>query len=202
MLFPHELHAEGLEVPCVRCHSPSQHKQRIITRDGCMECHHEEAPIGCARCHQEQDRLYRGMVAEPTGLEGDEDIMAMVGIECQDCHDLSASRPQFEVVEEACNACHEEGYDSLLRDWHSELQERGASLSLGLVGVREALDARADAPPGAREAYARAVAALDFVEKARPTHNPELSGSILDQVEQWIREAAGLLGLEVDTAPS
>jgi hypothetical protein len=62
--FPHQMHVEDIGIECTTCHSPDKHKMSIISRDECMNCHHEEQQIDCRHCHNEQDTIFRGMARD------------------------------------------------------------------------------------------------------------------------------------------
>lgn len=138
MTFPHSVHAQDLDLHCTDCHSPDKHKQRVISRQDCKSCHHQDYPIGCANCHWKQDELYRGESAT-LDLKDMPDVMAEAEVDCEGCHDLTKPFSR-QAVGERCQECHEEGYAEMFSDWAAELDAAQAALDSELVAANQLLE--------------------------------------------------------------
>jgi len=185
MQFPHKTHTEDIGLACTLCHSPEKHKMRLITRSGCMNCHHEQQDIPCSSCHLQINRLYTGDLSS-LGVQVDPDIMALAEVDCQGCHDVTERGDPLEKALRACVACHEEGYDEMLSEWHNELQNQMAEVVLKLQQLDKQLKSRR-LPYAKRKAWQARLQEVrrlyEFLEKARPDHNPEAARTIIDQIK-------------------
>lgn len=198
MTFPHQLHVEGVEVPCTSCHSPDKHKTRTITRSECMACHHGAQDIACAHCHPAQEALYRG-TATAWGVSGEADVMATAGTACTDCHDLSAPH-SIEGVQQACVRCHEAGFDEMLAEWVNEVQKGVGEVNLQLAEVRRLAETGAQRDQPAVEGTKladQAARLVQLIEQGKGTHNHPLSMKLLGQAKDQLERAGKLLRGEV-----
>jgi hypothetical protein len=129
--YDHNRHlAAGLA--CETCHSLEEHGKTTITGEQCMACHHGAGQTRpCQGCHEAQASLYKGALAG-TDVTGDADVMAQAEVECTGCHDLAAKEPLVRVVQQACVACHEKGYDEMVVEWINEDQQRSQELAVAL----------------------------------------------------------------------
>jgi hypothetical protein len=189
MEFPHAFHSGEMEIECTECHSPEKHKMRIITRSGCMDCHHAEGEMDCTACHYRQHELYTGHLTE-IGREGEPDFMAQAEISCSDCHDTADNRPPFEQAREACVTCHDESYEEFLGDWINDGQRAAAELLLLESELREALDdgsIRKKLGPQAQKTLDRVAALRSFLESAQPVHNSMLAQELLEESTGEVR---------------
>ncbi|MFA6108209.1 MAG: hypothetical protein WDA75_05500, partial [Candidatus Latescibacterota bacterium] len=194
MIFPHQLHVEGVEVPCTSCHSPEKHKTRTITRSECMACHHGAQDIACAHCHPAQEALYRG-TASAWGVTGEPDAMAAAGTSCTDCHDLSAPH-SIEGVQQACVRCHEAGFDEMLAEWVNEVQKGLGEVTLQLAEARRLAATGAQRGQPAAEGVKladQAARLVQLVEQGKGTHNHPLSMKLLGQAKDQLERASKLL---------
>jgi len=198
MSFPHQLHARDIGLECTRCHSPEKHKMQIITTSECMSCHHEQLDLACERCHYAQKELYAGDV-KAYDVTPRADVMSDAGIDCQGCHsDLSADRPTFEKVKEACVGCHDESYGRMLIDWHNALQEVASKVQLLLSQVEETLKTVRGRPENlkqARRLYEEGKRNHDIVEKGNGIHNRVLASELLAQSQAKLEKALGMLSM-------
>lgn len=200
MEFPHAFHAEEMEINCTECHSPEKHKMRIITRSGCMDCHHAEGEMDCTTCHYRQHELYTGDVTE-IGYEGDPDFMAQAEISCTDCHDTTDDRPPFEQAREACVMCHDESYEEYLGDWVNEGQRAAAELLLLESQLREALSnpsIRKKLGVEAQNTLDSATRMRTFLESAQPVHNSMLAQELLEESIARIKALLEVAGRETE----
>lgn len=180
--FPHSLHAVDMELECTTCHSPEKHKQRIITKEGCMQCHHQggDAPLACERCHVQQAALFkstlRALGVKPVTAE-------MADMACTDCHDLSKDESLAELKQK-CVDCHgDEGYGEMAVSWEKEIEASYARLTLAIANAREKLDR--DEAAGAdvsdrRKAVAEVERAVEAVKAGRAVHNFGYATSVLE----------------------
>ncbi|NOY78694.1 MAG: hypothetical protein GXO76_12585 [Calditrichaeota bacterium] len=190
MDFPHNKHVKKVGLECTVCHSPERHKQRIISKQECMNCHHKDENANCATCHVYQTELYSGEVKE-AGITDEPDVMYAAEIGCTDCHNLEDKREPLISVAENCVACHEEGYDQTLRKWHNDLQDRLIDVFMDLQGAETYLR-RANLQPEERkkrEALLKSAQKMYTVlNKGKPVHNPDVSEEIMDKIEALIKK--------------
>lgn len=186
MNFPHGLHADVLELACTKCHSPDKHRQRVIAKSECMQCHHQETEISCAHCHYEQNGFYSGDFPE-LKLKRQPDPMSAGGVGCKDCHNLTAGKPSREGVREQCIACHDDSYGRMLDEWLADSDSRLQNLQMLLESV-----ASSGPPAGADSvawgnniAQCRDMAAL--LTRGKPAHNRAA-------FDKKLAEARSLLG--------
>lgn len=180
--FPHGMHAEDIGVECTTCHSPDKHKMRIISRDECMNCHHEQQDIECRNCHAEQDAVYRG-IAEGYGLPEDIPGLMSEAIECADCHDLDVTGPLLPTMLEMCVECHEAGYDVMLIEWEQLAQKSLDDFAILLEQARQSLEQARRARGASDElktAFERAKHAFETIEAGNAVHNTEYADAVLD----------------------
>ena len=200
MTFPHELHADGLEVECTKCHSPEKHKMRIITRSECMSCHHEAQDIACGHCHPSQQALYTGQVAD-LGVSGDPDVMFEAEVECDGCHDLSGETT-FAGLKEMCVECHEAEYGDMLTEWVTEIQGALGRSLVNLDRARRFVEAsrRKGGDVVEPEALIRkAERMIRLVESGKGTHNYPLSLELLESADGKLEDALNRLGRQAAT---
>jgi len=170
MNFPHAVHSDALEISCSKCHSVEHHRQQVITKAECMQCHHKEAEISCAHCHYEQNALYTGVFPE-LGIKNKPDPMSTGGVGCKDCHNLTSGKPARDDVKDQCVACHDESYGRMLAGW---LEKQDGLLD----GVRSRLDStNARGPNSGVDSVAwskslnEARGLLELLVKAKAPHN-------------------------------
>jgi hypothetical protein len=183
MDFPHGLHSREIGLECTLCHSPEKHKMRVITKSGCMDCHHGEVELDCGTCHFRESQLYSGRLKE-IGREGEPDFMAQADVSCADCHDPTDKRPPLEQAREACEVCHDESYGESLAEWVNDGQRAVAELLLLEENLAEAMEdgtlpdeLRAEA----RESLESSARVREFLELAHPVHNYMLSQELLEE---------------------
>ena len=108
-VFPHDEHAEDMEIECVECHhetsaAPLSFPHKDYFDDfwiDCTICHHESGavaltPQGCSKCHH-----------SPNGDIADETLSAKVVIHknCWSCHDVGTGVE----ASSTCKDCHVDG---------------------------------------------------------------------------------------------
>ncbi len=171
MEFPHGLHADVLELSCTKCHSSGRHRERVITKSECMECHHTQAEISCNHCHYEQNGLYTGNLPE-LSIKDQPDKMSAGGVSCKDCHSsLASGKPVRAAVREQCIVCHDESYGKMLDDW----LRKGDDVITRLTSRLDSLTAQG--PTGQVDSVAwnksleQAQLLLDLLKKGKAPHN-------------------------------
>jgi len=135
--FPHKLHAENMGLGCATCHSPEKHKMRIITKEGCMNCHHSGKNLNCAQCHPFQVSLYRGNLAHKKIKP---DPMFSGGVYCDGCHNLQEKTHTAETIKGKCTECHDKNYEKILIQWEKELLNAETMLILNISKLNELID--------------------------------------------------------------
>lgn len=170
MNFPHSIHADALDLDCSKCHSSEHHRLRIITKEECMKCHHQEAEIACSHCHYEQNALYTGNFPE-LGIKGKPDPMSAGGVGCKDCHNLASGKNARADVPAQCEACHDPSYGKMLSGWLNRQDALLAGARTRLDSL-EAMTNFAGDPVKRRKAIDEARGLLTFLTKAKSPHNP------------------------------
>lgn len=189
LAFPHEIHAEGIGIECTICHSAEKHKMRIISRDGCMNCHHAQQDIECGKCHSAQETVFRGFAAS-YGLPKDIPGSMSEEIECINCHDLEVAGPILGNVREKCIECHDEEYGDMLIEWEQAYQEPLDDLTLLLEQARESLDRASRAGVDLAELekqYELARHIFNTIEKGKGVHNIEYTDVMLSTANEKLR---------------
>ncbi|GBD93089.1 class III cytochrome C family protein [bacterium BMS3Abin05] len=188
--FSHEKHVEKVGLECTRCHSPKRHRQRTITKQECMNCHHREETVSCATCHVYQTELYTGEV-KAAGITDEPDVMRASGIGCTDCHDLKDKRKVLISVAEKCADCHEPAYKKILRDWHNDLQQRLTETFVALQSARSSVQTSDLSNVDKRrkmEILDSAAKMYTVLEKGKPVHNPDVANEIMDKINEQIKK--------------
>jgi hypothetical protein len=189
MDFPHGLHSREIGLECTMCHSPDKHKMRVITKSGCMECHHGEVELDCGTCHFRQSELYSGRLTE-IDREGDPDFMAQADISCADCHDPNDARAPLDQARDACVACHDESYGESLAEWINDGQRAAAELLLLEKDLGTAIENGSvpeDLRAEARSSLDESARVREFLELARPAHNYMLSQELLEEKQNTLK---------------
>lgn len=189
MDFPHAFHSDEMEINCTECHSPDKHKMSIITRSGCMDCHHAGGDVNCTTCHFRQHELYTGNLTD-LGREGEPDFMAQAELSCTDCHSTTDNRPPFEQAREACVACHDESYEETLGEWVNDGQRMMAELLLLESQLRDALDdesVRRRLGADAEKTLDKVERVRSFLQGAQPVHNSMLAQDLLRESSDEVR---------------
>jgi len=121
--FSHERHVLDNNVECKKCHSNARkHGDLILTRDQCLNCHHQEQEKKeCNDCHEVAVSFYNGT----TSLAGSPspDIMFEADLDCYSCHAGDGGEKIIRTTGAQCVDCHEEGYDDMLAEWQSSVKE-------------------------------------------------------------------------------
>ncbi|UCD84155.1 MAG: cytochrome c3 family protein [Deltaproteobacteria bacterium] len=190
--FPHSFHHDDLGVRCTDCHSPEKHKMRIITKDGCMACHHKGDELKCDKCHWAQQGLYLGKVKVYGLKEIQPDIMARADIECEGCHDLKEKDQSVEVLKDKCIDCHEEDYDEILIQWEQDLLKISSELFLKLSHLEEGMKTmEGEKLLETERLYQEAKHNIELISRGKGVHNYELSMKILAAAKESLDKALG-----------
>jgi hypothetical protein len=193
--FPHQAHTETLKVPCTTCHSPEKHKMRIISKEGCMECHHKNRDIECGSCHQNHFALYTGKVRYNDKDVGEPDVMAKT-VDCTACHDLESKGKPFELVKARCVDCHGEGYGEMLIKWEQETLKTQNKIAFMLTEVKDKIESLQGGGKDVSEAsrlYSDAERLFEIVEKGKGVHNHILAAKLFELCESNLTSASRLL---------
>jgi hypothetical protein len=183
------MHTQDMELPCTNCHEPEKHRQVVIERASCRECHHVDYPIACAACHWRQDDLYRGD-SHDLGLKDRPDVMAAAEVTCDGCHDVS--KPfNLESVAARCAGCHSAGYDEMLKQWTEELTQAQSELAVKLESAQAALE-EARRVGRSAEDEARAIEEIahraQVLQESGPLHNYDAATEILSTLARKLDE--------------
>lgn len=182
MKFPHGLHADDLELNCTKCHSSEKHRERVITKSECMQCHHQEAQISCSHCHFEQNALYSGDFPD-FGFKGRPDKMSVAGIACKDCHTSLNGKPARQIVREQCITCHDDTYGKTLDRWIAEGETQVSALRTRIDGLTSV-----GAPAGTdsiafNKGLSQARKLTESLTKAHAPHNMALFNAGIAKIE-------------------
>jgi len=181
--FTHAVHAKDLGIECTRCHSPEKHKMRVIEKEGCMTCHHEQQDIECVHCHPAQKLFLQGASGGYGVSKKMPDVMAE-SVECKGCHDLSKKDHTIAAIKNKCVECHEKGYDNKLLAWEKEMLNAQSALTLRLAEITEKIAQAKKARRDIRQAetlHQEAATNLQLVEQAKGAHNPSYAKALLNQ---------------------
>ncbi len=190
-VFPHQFHHDELDIACVDCHSFENHKQRIITLEGCMMCHHDnDSQDSCSNCHKYQYNLYYGKVNIP-GVSADKDIMADSGIDCSGCHDLNEIGHTIDRVKQACVDCHDEGYDAMLIEWEQELLAGTNDILVALYEFEEKASVMNNAQ--ANKLLAEVRKGYEMIADGKGVHNYMLASDIISSSKKKLEKVKKLL---------
>ncbi len=182
--FPHRRHVQEIKVPCTRCHSPEQHKMRIITKAGCMECHHGKKGISCETCHSGVEAL-RQATALGASLKGKPDAMAG-SVSCTDCHDLRNPAQTLPEIKPRCVGCHDDSYAKLLDKWYADWKNQRAKVEalIEAAKLRIEQDRRSGKDvTAADKALAQAQADFQITDAGHGVHNIVYTLALLKAAE-------------------
>lgn len=194
--FPHIFHHKTLGIECTACHSPDKHKMRIISKQGCMECHHKglaeggKGGVNCVTCHNGQVNLYYGKVSVK-GVKETPDLMAQGGVGCDGCHDLTQKDHSVAGLKGKCVLCHSQGYDDMLIRWEQELVASEASLTAKIADLDDALKSRrkGSSLTQADTILTESKRIQGLVSRGRGVHNYQLSMELISQAEKTLDAA-------------
>ncbi len=192
--FPHALHADFLEISCADCHSPEKHKMRIITKEGCMECHHggEEE---CGRCHHMEESFYSGRYKSHF-TEPQADFMFEAELPCTACHNLSLTEQNLMTIKQTCIDCHDQEYGTLLIEWEKTMEEADITLTLLMDSIEKKLKS-ATLSKDQKEALEKQFRAIssdyEVLREGRALHNFIAATDIYENVTEKLKEMEKLL---------
>ena len=191
--FPHRRHVSEIKVPCTRCHSPESHKMRIITKAGCMECHHRKKDLACETCHSAVAAFRQGAAAG-AGVKPKPDAMADQ-VSCADCHDLGDPDQTVREIKPRCIACHDDSYGPLLEksyaQWRNQRTKVEALIEAGRLRIeqerREGKDVSA-----AEKGLAEAEGNFRITEAGHGIHNLDYTKDLLGAAADRLNRIAGI----------
>jgi len=180
MQFSHNRHVVSAGMKCSKCHSNQrQHGELIVSKDDCMNCHHQRPE--CGNCHKLQADLYAGK-ADYLGIT-EPNIMQEAELDCASCHveDNRIIRP----TGTKCVECHGEGYDDLENEWKLTVRSSIESLELLLKDLSPA-----GIPPADKAKVERAQEILRRLKSdgSWGVHNETGIISLLSRTENEIKE--------------
>lgn len=196
MKFPHSTHVDVVGVACTTCHSPEKHKQQIISREGCMDCHHKQQDIACERCHVEQGMVFRGD-APFLRLNAKLPSPKLDLVSCLDCHNLKSTDHSIVGLKEKCVECHDESYGQLLIAWEQQLLGKLNNLILKIEEVRLNLKLAKKRPTddlkSAEMLLAEAEAGYNLIYRGKGVHNIEFADRIIELAANKLKEVDEIL---------
>lgn len=205
-------HLSHEDLDCTNCHSAQKHKQRVISTQGCMQCHHSEEGrteygVECNDCHSTEASLYRGAV-RVSGVKVRPDSMA-ADVDCVDCHVFQVNTETGRVESESlrqilerCNACHQEAeiepllVDKYFLENEVSLRRLGDRLVVRFRQQNSAVERLRRA--GLESSEIRQLAGevdhgLNLVLGGRPHHNIEAAKLILETMEDKMNRLQSLI---------
>jgi hypothetical protein len=183
--IPHARHVAEFGAVCTACHSADVHKAVTAKPATCTACHHSPANERCESCHRAQSAFYRGQTKTELAKVAPNVMVNAVG--CTGCHDM-AKKHSRQAVGDKCVGCHDAAYTSFLTEWMTGGDQAMAKTA---AAVKRAEAAVARGGPEARARLKAARDALALVRKARPVHNPDTAGVLLDVARQKAEASAG-----------
>jgi nitrate/TMAO reductase-like tetraheme cytochrome c subunit len=205
-------HGSHNDLNCTRCHSAQKHKQKVISTQGCMLCHHSEEGqteygVDCADCHSAEAAFYRG-TQRIEGLRFRPDSMS-ADVGCVDCHvftiDEQTGQAGAETLQQIlghCNSCHREleveplPVDDYFLEQELALRRRSDSLTVRAERSRSELSSleRAGKAGGEmRKLFGEIDQGLQLVLRGRPHHNVSAAVLVLGYVEERLSRLERLL---------
>jgi len=197
----HRAHTVEHKVDCVSCHLQIEHGREAATapphepRGECATCH----GLG----HDAQRDLFTGVGGR--GVPPMPGPMSTAGVTCGGCHNREVSPPEamfaghgamtLRASGMSCLSCHGSGYDRVLQNWKSGIDERVQALEAQMRSTAPAVPA---APPGA---WDDAVHNLTLVAEGHGVHNINFSYTLLDRAREQMNAARVALGLGALPAP-
>jgi hypothetical protein len=103
-------------------------------------------------------------------------------VDCRGCHTEIAGRRTLEVVSEACETCHEEGYVEMLGAWTSEMNSLSRQAAAKLASTKTLLEKRGGKsylPEAERTRLERATKIVSTLQARMALHNVLLSEQLL-----------------------
>jgi hypothetical protein len=198
--FDHSTHEDVAS--CTECHSAEKHKQRVIEKDGCMDCHHtvesqDEYGVGCEDCHASIVSFYEGDIDIP-GIEFEADIMAQADTACLDCHTHEAQYESLDDVIGRCNSCHVEygAEPENVTEWLGGEAVAHREITDDIILKLDRLTEETRYLPEINELrrkLAQADSYLDIIVKGHAHHNFAASSLITEKINSLIAEVEGLL---------
>ncbi|MFB6285989.1 MAG: cytochrome c3 family protein [Candidatus Bipolaricaulia bacterium] len=183
--FLHEKHVTEHKVECLQCHNEIQHEssERLKHAEGnCATCHADGG-------HSPQRDLYVGLGAKD--VEPRASKMYLAGVRCESCHILTEGDRKV-ASSISCMSCHGADFKPVYANWTDTMKRRLDRLKAERKRV-------ASQVPDSSEAYQRANANIDFVERARAIHNPRYASDILERAHQDLRQALQSASASVPT---
>ncbi len=208
----HRTHIAVNKIECEQCHSAIQHRivKDIETIADCQACH--------TGTHQAQKILYTG-----EGGKGVDhpmpNLMLEKGLSCQGCHIFHEQSGQLITSDTlaagagACESCHGQGFDRILRNWEASTRTRLSELTaIYRRAEAEIRSSKAGEEPASLNLLKEARFNIDLVDKGKSVHNmaysQELLAAALGMItnalknigSSWIPEAPSLLTRESPNA--
>ncbi|RLE20834.1 MAG: hypothetical protein DRJ08_06435 [Acidobacteria bacterium] len=170
----HTIHVSGQGIDCFECHGNIRHGnlKMVKTFDtSCKNCHEN--------LHSAQKSLYMGVGGK--GLGDYPSRMFAAQVTCRGCHTKSVKKKRAFVAEStrmpapaACVACHQPGYDSMLKDWQHSFK-----FMLNYVGKRIHTAETAKRSENKKKIIGEAHHNFGLVKGGHPAHNVEYSVKLL-----------------------
>ncbi|MBI5376201.1 MAG: NapC/NirT family cytochrome c [Candidatus Schekmanbacteria bacterium] len=173
--FIHDKHVSEKGIDCFYCHEKIKHGNIKMTNP---------LEVKCEGCHQNmhgyQKEMYMGVMGK--GITDVPSRMFAAQVACDGCHTevhvVGGKHVLGEAIaaanEKSCLACHEKGYDLMLRSWKS-----GVDSLAGYVDRRLKLVSTGKSS----KEYNDAVFNLDFVRKSGGFHNIEYAVKLLGMAD-------------------
>jgi len=190
--FPHRRHVEEIKVPCTTCHSPDQHKMRIIDKAGCMQCHHGKEDMKCETCHSGIAAL-RQAAAKGAGVKPRPDPMADA-LSCADCHNLLDPAQTVREIKPRCIACHEQGYGDLLIQWDADWRNSRVKVEALIEAAKLRIDQdrrEGKDTAAAEKGLAEAEGNFQIADAGRGVHNFDYAMDLLQAAEDRLNRIVG-----------
>jgi hypothetical protein len=186
--FTHTTHAQGMGIACTVCHSPEKHKQRILAKEGCMECHHtpQTTVATCKTCHPTQEGLYLG-TAKGLGVDKIEPNSMAPMVDCLGCHDLATRGPTVTGVRARCIGCHGESYAEVLTAWEQESLKSISELTLKIEEVDTLLKRKGRTAKNLKQLqqlFEEAKVNYKLVDMGGFVHNPSYSQALVESARK------------------
>jgi hypothetical protein len=190
--YMHTTHIAKHTLKCFECHTPINHKIQPMDPG---------ADPDCASCHSNAHNAQVSLFSGENGFNVEKSPSAMFsnGMNCKGCHifheidknDLGTSKSGGS----ACESCHGEGYDRIVKEWEKTATER-LKIIKSIYNVSEQ-NVRGSSSPKKADAEKKLGEAqhnIRLVEVGKAVHNVQFADKLLVGAYSLMKEALTVVG--------
>ncbi len=193
--FLHSHHSVKQGMDCLLCHQLKEGTFVIDRKMDCSSCHHPMEETSCEECHTVQSGMFSGEGV--LDYQPAPDVMYS-SLGCTDCHAVPEQGMTREMVRDACENCHDEGYAEMMDQRQEEVNTKIISLREKIENLKRTLDRF----EGDEETEKLLRSALEFSEKrlslvqrdgSKGEHNYDLISKILEDAALRLEDSKLLI---------